>query len=123
MIKEESIIDLYISAKNKDLKPFSLATSPYPGINSDMQPLYAALTVTIEGESIITDIRFKDRFQYVEEFKKFGIDIINYGNSAIVRGRKKLEGVNVTATDLRCGAALFLLGCIARGETKIDNAF
>ncbi len=115
--------DLYASAKNKELKPFSMAISPYPGIESDMQPLYAALAASIEGESIITDMRFTDRFQYVEEFKKFGIDIDNYGNSVIVKGGKELKGTNATATDLRCGVALLLLGSIAKGETKIKNAY
>lgn len=115
--------DVFVNAKNKELKPFNLATSPYPGINSDMQPLYAALAASIEGESIITDMRFKERFQYVEEFKKFGIDISNFSNYAIIRGGKKLKGANVIATDLRCGAALVLLSCIARGETKINDAY
>ena len=112
---------VYVSAKNRDLKPFSMATSPYPGINSDIQPLFAALAATIEGESIITDMRFKDRFQYVKEFKKFGIDINNYSNYLIVNGGKKLKGSNVYATDIRCGAALILLGSTARGITKINH--
>jgi len=115
--------DLYASAKNKELNPFSMATSPYPGIESDMQPLYAALAASIEGESIITDMRFTDRFQYVEEFKKFGIDIDNYSNSAIIQGGKELKGSYVTATDLRCGISLLLLGSIAKGVTKIKNAY
>lgn len=115
--------DTYVSAKNKELKPFSMATSPYPGINSDLQPLFAALAVTIEGESIITDMRFTNRFQYVEEFKKLGIDIENYGNCAIIQGGKEIVGTKVTATDLRCGAALVLLGSVAKGKTSIENAY
>ncbi len=115
--------DVYVSAKNKQLKPFSMATSPYPGINSDMQPIFAALACTIDGESIITDMRFTERFQYVEEFKKFGFDIVNYENCAIVHGGKKVDGTSVFATDLRAGAALTFLGIYANGETKIDNYY
>jgi len=114
--------DIFVSAKNKKLNSFSMATSPYPGINSDMQPLFAALAATIKGESIITDMRFKDRFQYVEEFKRFGIDINNYNNCAIVQGGKRILGAKVKATDLRCGAALMLLGSIADGETEINKS-
>lgn len=115
--------NIYISAKDKELKPFSMATSPYPGINSDMQPLYGALAASIEGESIITDMRFKDRFQYVNEFKKFGIDINNYSNYVIINGKKTIKGANVIATDLRCGAALILLGCLAENKTIIENSY
>lgn len=115
--------NLYVSAKDKTLKPFSMATSPYPGINSDMQPLLAALACTIDGESIITDTRFTERFQYVNEFVKFGVDIVNYQNCAIIHGGKPFNGTDVYATDLRAGAALTFLGIRANGETTIDNYY
>jgi UDP-N-acetylglucosamine 1-carboxyvinyltransferase len=114
---------VFVSAKNKQLNPFSMATSPYPGINSDMQPLFAALAATIRGESIITDTRFTDRFQYVEEFKKLGVDIVNYQNCAIIQGGNTLSGTDVYATDLRAGAALTLLGLVAQGTTRIQNFY
>lgn len=114
--------NVYVTAKNRDLKPFSLCTSPYPGINSDMQPLFAALAATIEGESIITDTRFPDRFQYVDEFMKMGINIRNYENCAIVNG-SEIAGNSVVACDLRAGAALMLLGCVASGRTVITNEY
>lgn len=115
--------NVYVSAKDKILKPFSMATSPYPGINSDMQPILAALACTIEGESIITDTRFTERFQYVNEFRKFGFDIVNYENCAIIHGGKRVGGTSVYATDLRAGAALTFLGIWADGETAIDNYY
>ena len=114
--------NVYVSAKNRDLKPFSLCTSPYPGINSDTQPLFAALAATIPGESIITDTRFPDRFQYVDEFVKMGIDIKNYENCAIVN-HSDIIGNEVVACDLRAGAALMMLGCVAKGVTKISNEY
>lgn len=115
--------DVFVSAKGKKLKPFSMATSPYPGINSDMQPLLAALACTIEGESIVTDTRFAERFQYVDEFRKFGFDIVNYENCAVIHGAGSMKGSNVYATDLRAGAALTFLGCWTNGVTKIDNYY
>ena len=115
--------DTYVSAKNNKLKPFSMATAPYPGINSDMQPLFAALAATIEGESIITDMRFTDRFQYVDEFKKFGMEIANYSNCAIVQGGTPLRGTKVVSPDLRGGAALILLGNVAEGTTEVENTY
>ena len=115
--------NVYITAKGKRLEPFSMATAPYPGINSDMQPLFAALACTIEGESIVTDTRFTERFQYVNEFRKFGLDIENYENCAVIHGRQFIKGEKVFATDLRAGAALTFLGCWARGITQIDNYY
>lgn len=115
--------DLYVSAKDKNLKPFSMATSPYPGINSDMQPLLAALAATIPGESIITDTRFNNRFQYVNEFAKMSIDIVNYENCAVIQGGKPIIGTQLFATDLRAGAALTFLSCVAQGKSTIDNFY
>ena len=115
--------NLYISAKNKTLRPFDLFTAPYPGVNSDMQPLFAALASQCEGESTITDQRFTDRFQYVDELKKLGVSINSYGNCAVINGPSHLKGANVSAIDLRCGAALVLSAMASDGITEIDNTY
>jgi len=111
---------LFISGKG-DKKTFDLFTAPYPGINSDMQPLFATLALAAKGTSTIADLRFTDRFQYVEELKKFNSDITAFGNTAIIKGGKKLKGANVRATDLRGGASCILAGMMAEGETVISN--
>jgi len=115
--------NVYVSAKNKDLGPFDLLTGPYPGVNSDMQPLFAAFASQCTGESTITDQRFTERFAYVRELRKFGMDIAAYGNSAVVSGPSALHGAEVAALDLRCGAALILAGLTANGTTTIDNVY
>jgi len=114
--------DTYISAKNRTLGPISLTTGPYPGI-ADMQTIFAALACKSEGESIITDVRFSKRFAFVNEFKKFGIDIDNFSNTAVIRGTDHIRGSRVIATDLRAGAALMLLGCVAEGKTIVENSY
>jgi UDP-N-acetylglucosamine 1-carboxyvinyltransferase len=114
--------DCFINSTYKGLKPFHLATSPYPGI-VDAQPLFAALALTIQGESIITEMRHSSRFQYVEEFKKFGGDIKQYHNCIVIRGVNTLIGTKVTAPDLRAGAALIIIGALAQNETTIDNEY
>lgn len=113
---------VYISG-NRELKPFDIFTAPYPGVNSDMQPLFAALALKITGESTITDQRFTDRFSYVSELKSFGGDINHYGNCAVIRGGKELSGASVRATDLRGGVAEILVGLMSSGETVIDNIY
>jgi UDP-N-acetylglucosamine 1-carboxyvinyltransferase len=98
-------------------------TAPYPGVNSDMQPLFAALALRAPGESTITDQRFTDRFAYVKELKSFGAEINHYGNCAVVSGGRDLKGTSVKATDLRGGAAEILVGLVSEGETTIDNIY
>lgn len=113
----------YVSARGKKLGPFDLLTGPYPGVNSDMQPLFAAFASMCTGESTITDQRFTERFAYVRELRKFGMNIDAYGNSAVVQGPCKLHGANATALDLRCGAAIILAALAAEGTTVMDNIY
>ena len=115
--------NVYASGKDKELRGFNLFTAPYPGVNSDMQPLFAALASQCKGESTITDQRFTERFAYVSELKKLGVQIESYGNCAVVQGPSKLKGNKVTALDLRCGAALVLSALVADGSTEIDNCY
>ncbi len=115
--------NVFSSAKSRILKPFDLFTGPYPAVNSDMQPLFAALASQCQGESSITDQRFTERFAYVGQLQKLGVDIDNYGNSAVIRGGSHLRGNKVKALDLRCGAALLLASLKADGITIIDDAY
>lgn len=115
--------NVYVSAKNKAFRPFDLFTGPYPGVNSDMQPLFAAFASQCRGESTVTDQRFTERFAYVEELQKMGMQIDSYGNSAVITGPCRLRGAHVRALDLRCGAALILGGLAATGTTVIDNTY
>jgi UDP-N-acetylglucosamine 1-carboxyvinyltransferase len=102
--------------------PIDISTGPYPGINSDMQPLFAVYGLCAKGESRITDLRFPERFAYVEELKKMGGDLYIDGNLLIVRGGKILKSATTRALDLRCGAALMLAGLVADAKTVITNA-
>lgn len=115
--------NVYVSALKTQRRPFELFTAPYPGVNSDMQPIFAALALTIFGTSVITDLRFTDRFKYVEQLKRFGGDIEAFGNTAIIQGGAPLHGAEVVATDLRGGAACVLCGLVAEGQTRIGNIY
>jgi UDP-N-acetylglucosamine 1-carboxyvinyltransferase len=111
---------LYVASR-KGLTPFDIQTAPYPGINSDLQPLFAALALSARGISTITDTRFPDRFAYAEEMRRLGADIHACGNCAIVRGGKSLVGTTVHAHDIRTGAALVLAGLVSDGTTTITG--
>lgn len=113
---------VYVSGKN-GLRPFDMFTAPYPGVNSDLQPLFAVLAMLAPGVSTITDQRFTDRFAYVQQLRAFGARIENYGNCAVVRGGRKLRPARVTAGDLRGGTAMVLAGLAAGGTTIVDNIY
>lgn len=102
--------------------PLEIATGPYPGINSDMQPLLAVYGSMAKGMSTIVDLRFPDRFGYATQLNKMGVDIEVVKNQLVINGGNKLHGVEVFADDLRAGAALLLAGMVAEGTTVIQNA-
>lgn len=102
--------------------PLEISTGPYPGINSDMQPLLAVYASCAKGMSKIVDLRFPDRFGYAEQLKKMGVDTEVTNNQLVIRGGNSIVGTNVYADDLRAGAALLLAGLVADRPTTIDNA-
>ena len=51
----------------------------------------------------------------------FGADIKFFGNTAVVKGVKKLHGAQVKAEDLRGGASLVLAGLCAEGKTIVSD--
>jgi len=106
---------------HKDLKGVNIKTLPYPGFPTDMQPQMTALLAVTKGTSIVSESIFENRFQYVDELNRMGVNVKVEGNTAIVSGVKKLTGTEITASDLRAGAALILAALIAEGETVINH--
>ena len=106
----------------EELFPTDIKTLPFPGFPTDMQSQLCALMSVSRGTSIITETVFENRFMHIEELKRMGADIKLAGRTAIVKGKERLCGTTVTATDLRAGAALVLAGLSAEGETRIQNA-
>lgn len=103
--------------------PVEISTGPYPGINSDMQPLFAVYGACSQGESKIVDLRFPGRYSYAEELAKMGMDYSVDGYLLKIHGGKPLHGATVKALDLRAGMALLLAGLVADGETLIEDAW
>lgn len=103
--------------------PIDISTGPYPGINSDMQPLFAVYGVCARGESRIVDLRFPGRYAYAEELEKMGAQYKIGENLLKIHGGNKLHGAITRAVDLRAGIALVLAGLTAVGETIIEDAW
>jgi len=111
-----------VKVKVKDgIKATDVKTMPYPGFPTDAQPQFTSLVSLADGTSVVTETVFENRFMHVHELKRMGADIHIEGQSAIIKGVKKLSGCPVRASDLRAGAALVLAGLAADGETLIDD--
>ena len=106
---------------NKRLRRTNVKTMPYPGYPTDMQPQFAVALTLAEGTSIVTESIFENRFKYVDELVRMGADIKVEGNTAIINGVSKLAGAQVSAPDLRAGAALVIAGLAAEGITIVDD--
>ncbi len=103
--------------------PVEISTGPYPGINSDMQPLFAVYGACAQGKSTIVDLRFPDRYGYREELARMGVKSSVANGALQISGGGGYRGTDVTALDLRAGIALTLLGLVATGETRIHDAW
>ncbi len=118
------ITDDYIQGVGgKTIHNTDIKTDPHPGFPTDMQAQIMAMMCLANGQSIITERIFENRFMHVSELKRMGADISIEGNTAIVRGRSTLQGAPVMATDLRASASLVLAGLAAEGVTEIARVY
>ena len=106
---------------NRPLHSANVKTMSYPGFPTDLQPQIAALLSVCQGESVITENVWDNRYQYIEELQKLGAKIKIEGRIAHIAGVPALKGANVCATDLRAGAAMILAALAAEGESVIEG--
>ncbi|ADL07716.1 UDP-N-acetylglucosamine 1-carboxyvinyltransferase [Thermosediminibacter oceani] len=116
---EDDKVELWVEAPLRALD--SLRTLPYPGFPTDVQAPMMALLTTVDGTSIITETVFENRFKHAEELRRMGANIKINGNTAIIKGVKKLTGAIVEAKDLRAGAGLVIAGLAADGKTIVEG--
>ena len=105
------------------LRATEIVTLPYPGVATDYQPLLVAMLSLADGVGLVTENVFANRFRYVGELIRMGADIRVEGRCAIVRGKERLSGAPVRATDIRAGAALVVAGLGAEGETVVSDTW
>jgi UDP-N-acetylglucosamine 1-carboxyvinyltransferase len=101
--------------------PIEISTGPYPGINSDMQPLFAVYGAMSKGESKIVDLRFPGRYAYAEELAKLGVNTKVVGDMLVINGGNPILGGTVKALDLRAGIALLLAGMTSDEIVSIED--
>jgi len=110
-------------SSNRHIHATDLTTLPYPGFPTDLQAQVMTLLCLADGNSIITEKVYPDRFMHVAELGRMGAKIRKEGPTAIVAGTKRLVGAPVMASDLRASAALVLAGLVAEGRTKVSRVY
>ena len=105
------------------LRAVDVETDPFPGFATDLQAQFMALMTMADGESVIRETVFENRFMHVPELARLGADIAVSGREARVRGVERLEGAPVMATDLRASVSLVIAGLAARGETTVNRVY
>lgn len=115
--------DYVFVKKSPRLKGAVIETAPYPGFPTDVQAQMMALMSVVEGNSIVTETIFENRFMHVPEMGRMGANIGLKGNSALIEGVEGLSGAPVMCTDLRASAALILCALIANGKSEIQRVY
>lgn len=112
---------VYIKSPEKIKAIGKVVTMPYPGFPTDCQSVLMAVLANADGESVIEEKIFDERFANAYELSKMGADIRVEGSSAYIRGVEKLHSAPVFARDLRSGASLVVAALGADGNTEVFN--
>ncbi len=108
-------------SRQGDIEPLNIKTMPHPGFPTDMQPLMTALLCLAKGTSIITEGIWENRFRYVDELSRMGVNIQVAGRVAVIEGVHHLRPAPLRATDLRAGAAMVMAALAADGVSEISE--
>ena len=120
-VEVEEQDDTLLVRRTARLKKANVKTLPYPGFPTDMQPQITVALGLSKGTSIVTESIFENRFKYVDELTRMGASIKVEGNTAIIDGVSRYTGANISAPDLRAGAALVLAAMSAEGFSTVDD--
>jgi len=115
----EVLADGFRVAIDQRPKSFDVVTLPYPGLATDLQPQAIAALSIADGVAMITENLFEARFMFCDEIARMGADVRTDGHHAVVRGRERLSGAPVRATDIRAGVGLVIAGLVAEGVTEV----
>ncbi|MCZ6653680.1 MAG: UDP-N-acetylglucosamine 1-carboxyvinyltransferase, partial [Planctomycetota bacterium] len=115
--------DGVVVSSTRRLEPVEVSTQPYPGFPTDLQAQISALLCLADGNSMVTEKIFPDRFLHVAELNRMGARIRKESATVMIEGVKRLVGAPVMASDLRASAALVLAGLVAKGQTQLDRIY
>jgi UDP-N-acetylglucosamine 1-carboxyvinyltransferase len=112
-----------VARANGRVRAADITTQPHPGFPTDLQAQFMTLLALGDGNSIITEKIYPDRFLHVAELNRMAANLRKEGPSVIVCGVEKLMAAPVMASDLRASAALVLAGMAAEGTTTVNRVY
>lgn len=116
-IQEKSLI---IESTDK-YESIELSTLPFPGVATDLQPIFGTALLRAQGTSIITENVYDQRFQWIPEVQRMGANIQTGWQHAMIKGVEDLSGAPVNSTDIRTGASLIIAALQADGKSQITG--
>jgi UDP-N-acetylglucosamine 1-carboxyvinyltransferase len=112
-----------IPAGESGYRAVDIATAPYPGFATDLQPPTCVLLSQATGTSRVHEQIFEDRLEFLGELSRMGADVaLQDPHHATITGPRRLRGAEVEIGDLRAGASLILAALAAEGSTTIRGA-
>ena len=123
--------------------PIDITTAPHPGFMTDWQQPTTLLLTQAQGESLVHETVYENRWGYLKELKKFGTQVKLYTPAALgkpfdpkeygfdwkkrsepkvyvkVFGPTLLTGAKVKVGDLRAGATLVLAALAVEGKSEV----
>lgn len=105
------------------LRPAMITTQPHPGFPTDLQAQFMTLLCLAQGNSIVTEKIYPERFLHVAELSRMGARLFRQGPTVMVAGGGDLVGAPVMASDLRASASLVIAGLAAKGETIVNRVY
>lgn len=112
-------------ATPNEIMPFramTVQTLPYPGVPTDLQPLFALLATQAEGTTLLHDPLYENRFRHLAELVRMGANAsLIDPHRAVIHGPTPLTGAPISSFDIRAGAVLVVAGMLANGVTKVDG--
>jgi len=105
------------------LRPIEVTTQPHPGFPTDLQAQLMAMLTLADGNSVVTERIFPERFLHVAELSRMGASLFRQGPTVVISGVRRLVGAPVMASDLRASAGLVLAGMAAEGTTIVNRVY
>jgi UDP-N-acetylglucosamine 1-carboxyvinyltransferase len=109
-----------VAAKDRP-RAFDVATLPYPGFPTDLQPFALTYNAVADGSAMVTENLFEARFRTVQELARLGAEATIDGHHVMTHGVPMLSGAPVESSDIRSGAALVIAGLVAEGDTLVSG--
>ena len=105
------------------IRPVDVRTAPFPGFPTDLQAQMMAALCFADGQSVLEETIFENRFMHAPELIRMGANIDVQGGTAVVTGVERMQGAPVMATDLRASVSLIMAGMAAQGETQVNRVY